>query len=151
MFLVDVIMNAQTLKTRHLVDMTCYDRYVIHIYHKCYAIKEERQCCVFLRIRLVANSQFYAFVWNKMSHNQWRALIMNKTNIPACTSRVLHGSVMISTSALHAVVRGSTLPGRNIFIPSMIAGTLAVIGWLNRQRSLAEMRRCGYGVTTNVL
>ena len=37
------------------------------------------------------------------------------------------------------------------FIPSMIAGTLAVIGWLNRQRSLAEMRRCGYGVATNVL
>ena len=37
------------------------------------------------------------------------------------------------------------------FIPSMIAGTSAVIGWLNRQRSLAEMRRYGYGVTTNVL
>ena len=61
-FLVDVFMHAQTLKTRHLVAMTCYDRYVIHIYHKCYAIKEERQCCVFLRIRLVANSPFYAFV-----------------------------------------------------------------------------------------
>ena len=40
--------------------------------------------------------------------------------------------------------------GRKFFIPSMIAGTLAVIGWLNRQRSLAEMRRYGYGVTTNV-
>ena len=45
----------------------------------------------------------------------------------------------------------TTSPGRNIFIPSMIAGTLAVICWLNRQRSLAEMRRYGYGVTTNVL
>ena len=42
-------------------------------------------------------------------------------------------------------------PGRKFFIPSMIAGTLAVIGWLNRQRSLAEMRRYRYGVTPNVL
>ncbi len=49
------------------------------------------------------------------------------------------------------VILSPSIPDSKFFIPSMIAGTLAVIGWLNLQRSLAEMRRYVYGVTTNVL